>query len=150
MFRATGDEMDLVELLTNLKTLTLQSLNEADTRAQVIDPILAALGWTHGLIRREPYAGWTDAKGYIDYLLQIDGRATYVVEAKRTGRSFDIPAGLRRQRITTYRKLRSTGSEDLREALDQCLRYAQHTGALYACATTGLEWVFFKQNHPHG
>ena len=137
--------MDLVDVLQGLSPST--EFTEADTRAQIVDPILAALGWAPGSIKREPYAGWTDSRGYLDYLLKVEGRSRYVVEAKKVGRSFDIPASLRRQPFTSYRKLRSTGSADLIEALDQCLRYAIHTGAIYAAATNGIDWVCFKPHH---
>lgn len=60
-----------------------------------------------------------------------------------------MPASLRSQRATSYKKLRSTANNDLIEALDQCLRYTQHTGAQYACACNGAEWVFFKPNQPY-
>lgn len=55
-------------------------LNEADTRAKLIDPALYARGWTENLIRREETAGAIEiidgkprqrAKGRVDYLLRI-------------------------------------------------------------------------------
>ena len=140
---------DLLDQLEALKAVKPDELTEADTRAQLVDPLLWLLGWTHGEIKREPYSGWSDHKGYIDYLLMLEARPAIVVEAKRSGRTFDVPQALSRQLATNYRKLYATGSPDLREALEQCLRYAQHTGALYACATNGLEWIFFKPSHPY-
>ena len=71
-----------------------------------------------------------------------------VLEAKKTGRTFGIPNAFVKKAATTFEKLRLAGSADLIEALDQCVRYASHTGALYACATNGQDWVFFKPNHP--
>lgn len=138
--------MDLVEFLESLKPLG-DDLTEADTRALFIDPILACLGWPANGIKREPYAGWSDSRGYVDYLLKVDGRVRYVLEAKRVGRTFNIPTSLRKQRATSFRKLMATGSPDLQEALDQCLRYTQHTGALYAAATNGIDWLCFKPHH---
>jgi hypothetical protein len=143
------DAADLVAQLQAIQAVRPDELSEADTRARLIDPLLRFLGWTHGEVRREPYAGWSDARGYIDYLLLIDARPAMVIEAKRSGRSFQVPDALSRQTTTNYRKLHATGSLDLREALEQCLRYAQFTGALYACATNGLEWIFFKPAHPY-
>ncbi len=55
-------------------------LNEADTRAKLIDPALHARGWTENLIRREETAGAIEivngkprkrARGRVDYLLRI-------------------------------------------------------------------------------
>lgn len=137
----------LLDFLLDLpKPLPLDG-TEADTRALVIDPLLQHLGWGRGSIKREPYAGWTDARGFIDYLLIQDGRPLMVLEAKKTGRSFSLPQILTNQRVTTYKKIRATASQNLIEALDQCLKYAQHTGAIYTCATNGCDWIFFKPSH---
>jgi hypothetical protein len=141
--------MDLLDVLQQLNKPAADQHSEADTRAKVVDPVLEALGWSAATIRREPYTGWADDKGFIDYLLSIEGKPRYVVEAKRTGRVFEIPASLKRQRYTSYKKLRASASPDLKEALEQCLRYALHTGAPYAAATNGLEWVFFKPAHQY-
>ena len=65
--------MDLVDFLGSISAVHLDHLNEADTRAIIIDPMLERLGWTAGTIKREPYAGWTDSRGFIDYLLLADG-----------------------------------------------------------------------------
>ena len=56
------------------------ALNEADTRAKLIDPALHARGWTENLIRREETAGAIEiiggtprkqAKGRVDYALRV-------------------------------------------------------------------------------
>lgn len=67
------------------------SLNEADTRAQHIDPALEKAGWTGASIRREMQitagrilGGGRRAKPLIaDYFLQWRGKRLAVVEAKR-------------------------------------------------------------------
>ena len=55
-------------------------LDEADTRAKLIDPALHARGWTEDLIRREETAGAVEivegrprkqAKGRVDYVLRV-------------------------------------------------------------------------------
>src|SRR5512143_1899635 len=73
------------------------SLNEADTRAKLIDPAIHACGWTEDLIRREETAGAIEivdgkprkrAKGRVDYTLRIKVNmdtqpvALAVIEAK--------------------------------------------------------------------
>lgn len=140
--------MELIDFLLSLPNPLPTEGTESDTRAKVIDPVLNRLGWTANEIKREPYAGWSDSKGFIDYLLSVDNRPMLVLEAKKTGRTFNIPRALTTQRTTTFRKLMATASDDLKEALDQCLRYTQHTGAIYACATNGTDWVIFKPTHP--
>lgn len=137
----------VLDFLLGLPAPLPLDVTEADTRALVIDPLLQSLGWSNSEIKREPYAGWADDKGFIDYLLMQDGKPMMVLEAKKIGRSFSLPHNLTGQRITTYKKIRATASPNLIEALDQCLRYAQHTGAIYACATNGSDWIFFKPTH---
>ena len=71
-------------------------LNEADTRAKLVDPVLRGRGWVEGLIRREQTPGRIDIVGAggrrgrgrsTDYLLHaiVDGKRTLpiaVLEAK--------------------------------------------------------------------
>lgn len=141
--------MDLLDFLGSLPKPLPSDYTESDTRVKIIDPTLKCLGWGEGEIRREPHAGWSGSEGFIDYLLSVENRPVLVVEAKKTGRTFNIPQVLTTQRSTTFKKLVSTASKDLKEALDQCLRYTQHTGAIYACATNGVDWIIFKPNHPY-
>jgi type I restriction enzyme R subunit len=56
------------------------SLNEADTRAKLIDPAIHARGWTEDLIRREETAGAVEiiegrprrrSRGRTDYTLRV-------------------------------------------------------------------------------
>ncbi len=140
--------MDLLDVLQRFPEPISIDWTEADTRAQFIDPILEAVGWSPSCIRREPYAGWKKSKGYVDYLLLVDDKPRMVLEAKKTGRSFQIPNRLATNRQTSFKKLQDIAAPDLAEALEQCLRYAQHVGALYACATNGIDWIFFKPTHP--
>ena len=137
----------ILDFLINLPNPLPLDSSEADTRALVVDPLLSHAGWAPQEIKREPYAGWSDSRGFIDYLLWQDGRPMMVIEAKKVGRTFGLPQNLTTQRTTTYKKLRRLASDDLNEALDQCLKYSQHTGALYACATNGTDWIFFKPSH---
>lgn len=57
------------------------TLSEADTKANFIDPILAALGWTGiGTVVREYCV--KNSQGSIDYVMRADGKAILAVEAK--------------------------------------------------------------------
>jgi type I restriction enzyme R subunit len=56
------------------------TLNEADTRAKLIDPAIHKCGWTEDLIRREETAGTVEiingkarrrSRGKIDYVLRV-------------------------------------------------------------------------------
>lgn len=55
-------------------------LNEADTRAKLLDPAIHKCGWTEDLIRREETAGTVEiingkarrrSRGQIDYVLRV-------------------------------------------------------------------------------
>ena len=67
------------------------SLNEADTRAQHIDPALAESGWKPHLIRREYQitagrilgGGKRSEPSIADYLLEYKGKRLAVIEAKK-------------------------------------------------------------------
>ena len=75
------------------------SMNEAETRAKLIDPALYRCGWTEDLIRREETAGAIERQAFgvrrgrkrLDYSLRILARANAqpvevaIVEAKKAG-----------------------------------------------------------------
>jgi len=80
------------------------SLNEADTRAKLIDPAIHKRGWTEDLIRREETAGTVEivggkarrrSRGRIDYVLRVKVNvntqpiALALIEAKKES----LPAG---------------------------------------------------------
>ena len=114
-------------------------LNEADTRAQLIDPKLNIAGWTRSQVTREQYyrTDWAYTAGRIvlrgdraerlpprrvDYVLRYtDSFPIAVVEAKEESKS--AVAGL-----------------------EQVKRYARELGLLFAYATNGheiIEWDAF-------
>jgi type I restriction enzyme R subunit len=91
------------------------SLNEADTRAKLIDPALRNCGWTEDHIKREDTAGsitiWNgkarkQRKGRIDYTLRLrvsddtQPVAVALIEAKAE----DLPPahGLEQAKTTSY------------------------------------------------
>lgn len=95
---------------------------EADTRAQRIDPILVAAGWTGNMVRREvicPGRIQTGGKRgpslSCDYVLIHKGHKLAVLEAKRAGLSH-------------------------RNGVGQAKDYATHLGSRFAYASNGLKW----------
>ncbi len=116
------------------------SLNEADTRAQLIDPLLNCAGWTRSQVTREHYyrPDWQYTPGRVvlrggraqrdkprvmDYLLRYtDGFPIAVVEAK--AESLPAAAGL-----------------------EQAIQYARENNLMFAYATNGhaiIEWDGFS------
>jgi predicted type IV restriction endonuclease len=71
--------------LTAMKQFLAQEsppkLSEADTKANFIDPILAALGWTGiGLVVREYYV--KNSQEFIDFVMADKGKRVLAIEAK--------------------------------------------------------------------
>jgi type I restriction enzyme, R subunit len=100
-------------------------LNEADTRAQYIDPALERAGWTGASVRRELQitagrilgGGKKAAPLKADYFLQFEGKRLAVVEAKR----FD---------------------SNYTEGHAQAVEYATKLGLPFAFATNGRQIRF--------
>lgn len=66
-------------------TRRISEPNEAETRCELIDQILTAIGWEAGGFCREVSTGTGD---YVDYVLPRSTHPILVVEAKRSGTSF--------------------------------------------------------------
>ena len=95
---------------------------EADTRANRIDPVLAAAGWKGNLVRREVIcpgriqSGGKRGKGLsCDYVLYFKGQKLATLEAKRAGISY-------------------------REGIGQTKDYAGRLGCRFALSSNGLGW----------
>ncbi len=113
-------------------------LNEADTRANLIDRILTQIcGWPDADIQREVY---TD-RGYMDYSLIIRRRPFIAVEAKREGKAFVLP-------LTSSKYLKISGAllteKNVEEAVAQVRGYCSEAGIRYGIATNGYAWIIFR------
>ncbi|MCT8970792.1 DEAD/DEAH box helicase family protein [Microbaculum sp. A6E488] len=104
--------------------MSIHDETEADTRAERIDPVLAAAGWGQNgsKVRREVIcpgriqSGGTRGKGLsADYVLIHKGQKLAVLEAKRAGVSH-------------------------RNGVGQAKDYATRLGSRYAYASNGLSW----------
>ncbi|MEQ8340272.1 MAG: DEAD/DEAH box helicase family protein [Marinovum algicola] len=104
--------------------MSIHDETEADTRAERIDPVLAAAGWGQNgsKVRREVIcpgriqSGGTRGKGLsADYVLIHRGQKLGVLEAKRAGISH-------------------------RNGVGQAKDYATRLGSRYAYASNGLNW----------
>lgn len=114
---------------------------EADVRFKVIDTVLTSvLGWAKADVNVEERAG----KGYLDYKLSFSEVARVVVEAKRSGLSFELAA---RECGHPY-KLRGPilANSSFQEGLHQAIEYSAYKGTELACVTNGFEWVIFRSN----
>jgi len=104
--------------------MSIHDETEADTRAERIDPVLAAAGWgaNGSKVRREVIcpgriqSGGTRGKGLsADYVLIHKGQKLAVLEAKRAGISH-------------------------RSGVGQAKDYATRLGSRFAYASNGLDW----------
>jgi len=115
-------------------------VNEADTRAKVIDRILKeALGWPEDALNRELPVH----PGFLDYMLQTGKRRHCIIEAKREGMPFDVPKSLK-----TRKRYKISGSiktaAEIKEAIEQAHYYCVETAVRYAVVTNGYAWLIFR------
>ena len=122
---------------------TSADLNEADTRFQIIDRLLQdVLGWPTQAFRMEQ----STVEGFADYhLLRPNGKPALIVEAKRTGVYFDLPANFNLRKPFRAVKTRTLlTSNGLKAAIIQAQRYCADEGCEYGAVTNGVQFVLFK------
>jgi hypothetical protein len=111
------------EVLTRAKGLDLTSVNEANTKALFIEPLLNALGWNtldiDAVTREYPIYDGT----FLDYALLVSKRPALFVEAKPSRKSLDDP-----------------------KWVSQTINYANNEGVVWCVLTDGLRWRLFKAN----
>jgi len=121
-----------------------EDLNEATTRLQVINRLLLdGLGWRTMDVEAE-VAG---ADGYVDYAL---GKPIplAIVEAKREGVTFRVPAGLDRRRKIDLPTLLLDGPT--KAAIEQVLSYCQARGVPIAVVCNGHQLIAFYASRQDG
>lgn len=121
-----------------------KSRNEATTRLHLIDQLLTgALGWPRDQIVAEK----SHDGEFADYTL---GRpaAKLILEAKREGVYFDLPAGVSSGVMSLKTVL--DGSESLGRAVDQVVTYCQKRGVPIAVICNGHQLVAFFASRGDG
>jgi hypothetical protein len=110
--------------------------NEATTRLHLINKLLECLAWTPDEIEAEEF----EDGEYTDYTLSAP-RRVFVVEAKREGEYFELPAGSHEQvrSIPTLCKDYS----DLRKAIEQVAAYCQKRGIPFGAVCNGHQIMAF-------
>jgi GTPase SAR1 family protein len=111
--------------------------NEATTRLHMIDRLfLDCLSWTRNdIIAEDSHDGQ-----YADYTF-LAPRKILIVEAKREGISFDVPAGLKRLEYSL--RTLSQDNPDLKAALEQTASYCQTRGVPLGAVCNGHQLVVF-------
>ncbi|MBC7000900.1 hypothetical protein, partial [Cytophaga sp. FL35] len=131
---------NLIELELEFSKLDKSVLNEANTRFKLIDSILTkCLGWeTNNISCEDSYLG-----KYSDYTLSLF-RSVCVLEAKKTGNYFELPAG--NQKL--YQPIKSIYKDNLniKAAIDQVKGYCQDRSIPIAIVSNGWQFIAFIAN----
>lgn len=131
----------LVDLTDRARSL---DANEATTRRSIIDILLKdVLAWSDDQIKCEEHIDGD----YLDYVIGSPS-VRAVLEAKRTGITFTVPAGVAGGRIElpTIR----THSKQTQSAVDQVLGYCQKAGVGIAILSNGLQLLAFLGSRADG
>lgn len=118
-------------------------LNEADTRHQLIDVVIHdVLKWPRSRTKCEQHIN----KGFADYvLMHRSGDPALIIEAKRTGYTFQIPLDQNSDKLSKYVPVSQLMSDSaLAEVIDQVRSYSIDFGCEFAGVTNGHQWVFFR------
>lgn len=119
----------------------LTEANESETRCELIDRILTAVGWESGTFSREVATGTGD---YVDYEVPRTN-PILVIEAKRSGTTFALDeTRLETGRTRALQTLTKNGGQSLRDAVKQAAGYCNDRAIPYACVTNGYQWIFFR------
>lgn len=120
-----------------------RNLAEADTRHQLIDPILhEVLGWPRNRTRCEDYI----RPGFADYVLERSDRAPLMlIEAKREGDYFNLPTASSKENSGSYVKVQTLLTDGaVSAAMMQVREYCLNIGCEVGAISNGREWVVFK------
>jgi len=120
--------------------------NEATTRLHLIDGLLKdVLRWNKASIRCEEPAG----SGRIDYACGAPA-TLFILEAKREGVYFELPAGTRTGIHTIESLVSGTAGRALCDAMQQFAGYAARNGVGPAAVCNGRQLVLFLASRTDG
>jgi hypothetical protein len=140
--------MNEIEILNEIKNKYKNaSLNEADTRFKIIDPILTdVLKWPRGPISLEFFINGNRA----DYVLKgISNRPILVIESKKNEIYFELPISPNSknkfQKIVVEKLL---SDDAIKAAINQVKEYAEDILAPFAAICNGKTWILFRVYSP--
>jgi len=133
-----------LEALIKINSAGHQNRNEATTRLQLIDQLMfECLEWSKSdCVVEEPHG-----PQYADYTFSTT-RRVLIIEAKREGISFDLPAGDYRREYALSQLRRDY--PELRTALDQVAGYCQSRGVPLGAVSNGHQIVAFVASRSDG
>ena len=118
--------------------------NEATTRLTMVDRLFfECLAWSkEDVTLEEPHGG-----EYADYVFSVF-RPVLIVEAKREGDYFELPAGPRRLEISLASLMRDF--PNIKSAVEQAAGYCQSRGVPFGVVSNGHQVVAFVANRNDG
>jgi hypothetical protein len=133
------------------KEYVARDLHEANTRHQIIDPLLHdVFGWPRARVRVEEFI----KPGFADYVLfrtpvpeegAPEAAPFLIIEAKREGKYFELPRSLLSGRPSGYIQVKTLlTAEDVGAAINQVRDYCSNIGCDFGAVTNGHEWIFFR------
>jgi hypothetical protein len=137
-------EYGLSEMRKYLEDVEANNRNEDTTRFQLIDRLLlSCLGWNRAHIQTEIF----NQGERTDYELGSPSKLA-VVEAKREGIYFELPAGFSKV-LTSLQVLRGL-STNIKEAIDQAIGYCQTRGIAVGAIANGHQIIIFLGSRADG
>lgn len=138
----------LEQLLSDIEAhaIDVGTRNEAQTRFDIIDRLLKeCLGWKIDKIKVEQ----NNPSGYTDYEL-INNGTIAILEAKREGIGFKLPADLPAGIRAIAPLVSSNQNTKLKSAMLQAMNYANQQGAATCIVSNGNQWLAFIGNRTDG
>ncbi len=130
--------------LEQLRSAAAEDRNEDTTRFQLIDPLLTeCLAHPRSSIKTEMYVN----PGYADYVIGAPF-PQLIIEAKREGSTFELPAGLSGRSTVSLPTLRTDPTAAA--AIDQVTRYANSLGVALAGIANGTQLAIFLATRGDG
>lgn len=120
------------------------SMNEATTRLRIINRLLFdCLGWAANEVEAETHQ---DGQ-YVDYAVGAPA-VELILEAKREGATFTLPAGISGRRLVDLSTARTDPT--MRAAIDQVARYCQDRGVPIGVICNGHQLLAFYASRQDG
>jgi type I restriction enzyme R subunit len=113
-------------------------LNEADTRAKLIDPALRQCGWTEDLVFREQTAGSIVLDGKRPR--RLAGRADYLLRVRVNPGTQPVPLALIEAK---------SESRHPSHGLEQARTYARRFNVPFVFSSNGHQFVFYDSTTGH-
>ncbi len=113
----------LDDLLALMAKARKALINEANTKATLIEPMLSALGWEVSNFAEVEHERPMYDGTHVDYALHVDGKPVAFIEAKPLGANLDAP-----------------------KAIAQTVNYANQSGVAWCILTDGNRYMLFKSN----